>query len=77
MDQYSFALVRTADVALTRSISQELRDRGLMLTPWPTTWKVSRCGAANAGCLGGIGAITLLVAAIGMQLHGDVYFERT
>lgn len=66
-DQYSFALVRTEDVGYARIISQELRDRGFnaysMVDGLEGIEDVARQIQA---VLGGIGAITLFVAAIGI-----------
>ncbi|MEW5784137.1 MAG: ABC transporter permease [Bacillota bacterium] len=66
-DQYSFALVRTEDVGYARIISQELRDRGFnaysMVDDLEGIEDVARQIQA---VLGGIGAITLFVAAIGI-----------
>ena len=67
VDQYSFALVRTADVALTRSISQELRDRGFNAYSMADSLEgIEDVARQMQAVLGGIGAITLLVAAIGI-----------
>lgn len=66
-DQYSFALVRTEDVAVTRAISQELRDRGFNAYSMADSLEgIEEQARQIQAVLGGIGAITLLVAAIGI-----------
>ncbi|HZK23983.1 MAG TPA: ABC transporter permease [Oscillospiraceae bacterium] len=67
VDQYSFALVRTTDVALTRNLSQELRDRGFNAYSMADSLEgIEDVARQMQAVLGGIGAITLLVAAIGI-----------
>lgn len=66
-DQYNFALVRTKDVSDTRRISKLLREQGY------NAWSIAdnldgieQSARRFQAILGGIGAITLLVAAIGI-----------
>lgn len=66
-EQYSFALVQTKDVAHTRRLSEELREMGY------SAWSIAdnlegieRTARVMQAILGGIGAIALLVAAIGI-----------
>ena len=66
-DNYNFILVRTEDVAHTSTVSQALRDNGY------NSWSMAdnlegfeKTSKILQAILGGIGAITLLVAAIGI-----------
>lgn len=66
-DNYNFILVRTENVAQTSSVSQALRDKGY------NSWSMAdnlegfeKTSRIIQAILGGIGAITLLVAAIGI-----------
>ncbi|MCR3921594.1 MAG: ABC transporter permease [Firmicutes bacterium] len=66
-DQYSFALVRTEDVAFTRAISTDLRERGFNAYSMADNLAgIENAARQMQAVLGGIGAITLLVAAIGI-----------
>jgi len=66
-DQYSFALVRTRDVVYTRTISKDLRDRGFNAHSIADNLEgIENAARQIQAILGGIGAITLLVAAIGI-----------
>ncbi|NLZ38890.1 MAG: ABC transporter permease [Firmicutes bacterium] len=66
-DQYSFALVRAQDVSYAKYISQELRDRGFNATSMADNLDgIEHVARQMQAVLGGIGAITLLVAAIGI-----------
>ncbi|NLZ92567.1 MAG: ABC transporter permease [Firmicutes bacterium] len=66
-DQYSFALVRTQDVSYAKYISQELRDRGFNASSMADNLEgIENVARQMQAVLGGIGAITLLVAAIGI-----------
>ena len=66
-DQYSFALVRTDDIEYTRMISQELRDRGFNAHSMADSLEgIEDMARQIQAVLGGIGAITLFVAAIGI-----------
>lgn len=66
-DDYNFMMVRTADVEITRQVSQTLKDRGY------NSWSIAdqlegieKTSRTIQAILGGIGAITLLVAALGI-----------
>jgi putative ABC transport system permease protein len=66
-DQYSFALVRTKDVGFTRNISKDLRERGFNAYSIADNLEgIENAARQIQAILGGIGAITLLVAAIGI-----------
>ncbi|MBS4032756.1 MAG: ABC transporter permease [Clostridiales bacterium] len=66
-EQYSFALVRTDDVGDTRRISKELRDRSYNAYSMADNLEgIEEAARRFQAILGGIGAITLLVAAIGI-----------
>lgn len=66
-DQYSFALVRTKDVSFTRNISKDLRERGFNAHSIADNLEgIENAARQIQAILGGIGAITLLVAAIGI-----------
>lgn len=66
-DQYSFALVRTRDVGFTRIISKDLRERGFNAYSIADNLEgIENAARQIQAILGGIGAITLLVAAIGI-----------
>ncbi len=66
-EQYSFALVRTNDVADTRRISRQLRDSGYNAYSIADNLEgIEEAARRFQAILGGIGAITLLVAAIGI-----------
>lgn len=66
-EQYSFALVKTKDVAVTRQVSKELRDRGFNAYSMADNLEgIEQTARRLQAVLGGIGAITLLVAAIGI-----------
>lgn len=66
-EDYSFILVRTEKVELTRQVSQVLKERGY------NCWSIAdqlegieKTSRTVQAILGGIGAITLLVAALGI-----------
>jgi len=66
-DNFNFILVRTENVAQTSTVSQSLRDKGY------NSWSMAdnlegfeKTSKIIQAILGGIGAITLLVAAIGI-----------
>lgn len=66
-DDYSYFLVRTADVAETRRLSQVLKDRGF--NAWSIADQlegIEKTSRTIQAVLGGIGSITLLVAALGI-----------
>jgi ABC-type antimicrobial peptide transport system permease subunit len=66
-EQYSFALVRTRGVEDTRRISKELRDMGYNAYSMADNLEgIEQMARRLQAILGGIGAITLLVAAIGI-----------
>jgi ABC-type antimicrobial peptide transport system permease subunit len=66
-DQYNFVLIRTDDVADSRRISKELRDEGYeAYTIADQLEGVEQMARRIQAVLGGIGAVTLLVAAIGI-----------
>jgi putative ABC transport system permease protein len=66
-DQYNFALVKTKDVSFTRAISKELRQRGFNAHSIADNLEgIEDAARRIQAILGGIGAITLLVAAIGI-----------
>ena len=66
-DNYSFLLVRTEDVEHTRQVSQELRDKGYNSWSMADNLEgIEKTSRTVQAILGGIGAITLLVAALGI-----------
>lgn len=66
-DQYSFALVKTEDVGYARAVSQELRDRGFNAYSMADGLEgIENMARQIQAVLGGIGAITLFVAALGI-----------
>ena len=66
-EQYSFALIRTRDVGDTRRISKELREMGFNAYSLADSLEgIEETARRLQAILGGIGAITLLVAAIGI-----------
>ncbi|MBS4021787.1 MAG: ABC transporter permease [Dethiobacter sp.] len=66
-EQYSYALVATRDVGHTRRISKELREMGFNAWSMADNLEgIEEVARRFQAILGGIGAITLLVAAIGI-----------
>lgn len=66
-EQYNFALIRTRDVGDTRRISKELRDLGYNAYSMADNLEgIEQTARRFQAILGGIGAITLLVAALGI-----------
>ena len=66
-EQYNFALVRTKDVSETRRISKLLREQGFNAYSIADNLDgIEETARRFQAILGGIGAITLLVAAIGI-----------
>lgn len=66
-EQYSFALVATEGVEHTRRLSRELRDMGYNAWSMADNLEgIEETARRFQAILGGIGAITLLVAAIGI-----------
>lgn len=66
-DNYNFITVRTADVEHSKNVSQELRDRGYNCWTMADQLEgIEQSSRTIQAVLGGIGGITLLVAAIGI-----------
>jgi ABC-type antimicrobial peptide transport system permease subunit len=66
-EQYSYALVATSDVSYTRKLSRELRDLGYNAWSMADNLEgIEETARLFQAILGGIGAISLLVAAIGI-----------
>jgi putative ABC transport system permease protein len=66
-EQYTYALVATRDVGHTRRISKEMRDMGYNAWSMADNLEgIEQAARRFQAILGGIGAITLLVAAIGI-----------
>ncbi len=66
-EQYSYALVATRDVSHTRRLSRELRDMGYNAWSMADNLEgIEETARRFQAILGGIGAISLLVAAIGI-----------
>jgi putative ABC transport system permease protein len=66
-DDYSFIIVRTADVSTTKDVSKALKDRGY--NSWSMADQlegIEKTSRMIQAVLGGIGGITLLVAALGI-----------
>lgn len=66
-DDYNYILVRTEDVAQTKKVSAELRDRGFNAYSMADSLEgIEQTSRTIQAILGGIGGITLFVAAIGI-----------
>ncbi|MFZ7102215.1 MAG: ABC transporter permease [Peptococcaceae bacterium] len=66
-DDYEFIWVRTEDVEMTKKISQELRDKGYQASSMADALEgIEKTSKTIQAILGGIGSITLLVAALGI-----------
>jgi ABC-type antimicrobial peptide transport system permease subunit len=66
-ENYSFIIVRTKDVAYTKKVSQALRDAGYNAYSIADALEgIEQSSKIIQAILGGIGGITLLVAAIGI-----------
>lgn len=66
-EQYAYALVATRDVADTRRLSNELRDLGYNAWSMADSLEgIEQIARRMQAVLGGIGAVALLVAAIGI-----------
>lgn len=66
-DDYSFILVRTRDVEHTKKISADLKERGFYSYSIADDLEgIEKTSRITQAILGGIGAITLFVAAIGI-----------
>ncbi len=66
-DDYNYILVRTEDVAQTKKVSAELRDRGFNAYSMADSLEgIEQTSRTIQAVLGGIGGITLFVAAIGI-----------
>jgi ABC-type antimicrobial peptide transport system permease subunit len=66
-DDYNFILVRTKDVAQTKKVSAELRDRGFNAYSMADALEgIEKTSKTIQAVLGGIGGITLFVAALGI-----------
>jgi len=66
-DDYEFIWVRTADVNATKTIANELRERGYQAYSMADALEgIEQTSKTMQAILGGIGGITLLVAALGI-----------
>jgi putative ABC transport system permease protein len=66
-NDYNFILVRTNDVAQTKEVSKELRERGFNAYSMADSLEdIEKFSKTIQAVLGGIGGITLLVAALGI-----------
>jgi len=66
-DDYEFIWVRTTDVNATKKISKELRDKGYQAHSMADALEgIEKTSKTIQAILGGIGSITLLVAALGI-----------
>jgi putative ABC transport system permease protein len=66
-DDYNYILVRTEDIAQTKKVSAELRDRGFNAYSMADSLEgIEQTSRTIQAVLGGIGGITLFVAAIGI-----------
>ena len=66
-NDYNYILVRTEDVAQTKKVSAELRDRGFNAYSMADSLEgIEQTSRTIQAVLGGIGGITLFVAAIGI-----------
>ncbi|MGI6317969.1 MAG: ABC transporter permease [Dethiobacteria bacterium] len=66
-DDYNYILVRTEDIAQTKKVSAELRDRGFNAYSMADSLEgIEKTSRTIQAVLGGIGGITLFVAAIGI-----------
>lgn len=66
-DDYSYILVRTADVGVTKTVSQAIKDAGYNSWSMADNLEgIEKSSRTIQAVLGGIGSITLLVAALGI-----------
>lgn len=79
-DDYNFILIRTRDVGTTKELSKELREMGFNAWSMADSLDgIETFSRTVQTVLGGIGAITLLVAALGITTNTMVMsiYERT